>query len=131
MRITGSITFDIQITEDVPRPKPIVLTIFKENDMLNFTVDLPDDFNGQKFAGQVTITVGDNPPVLAATTAPGDKTAVGTLELGKVGDPARVEFRYVDAAGNLSQPSTSDGVVVDVTPPPTPGPITFVITGDA
>jgi len=132
MRISGTITFDIQITEDIPQPKPIAFTIKREFDMLNFTVDLPDDFNGQKFGGQVTITVGDNLPVLAATTKPGDTSAAGTLDVpAAVGNPVRVEFRYVDTAGNLSQPATADGVVVDITPPPTPGPITFVVSIDA
>jgi hypothetical protein len=122
-----------------PNPKPLKLVITEEFpstgdtqmvDMLAFKVQLPtppiepnDIVNGQ-----LTVQIGDNEPEVIITTK--DQLEVEGL-VGEQDSTVNMTFVYIDDSGNTSEePSTLIGTLTDTFPPPKPGVLGLVVTGE-
>lgn len=115
----------------VPKPGPVSFHVTQEDgNMLVFTVSLPAEPEGFNdiASGELTVTIeGSAPAVMptakGATEVPGLKGAQGaTLALS---------FVYIDDAGNRSEASKLEGVVLsDTLPPATPGALAITVTGE-
>lgn len=107
----------------------IVLPIFKdgENDMLKFYLALPEKSAPDVVSRELTVSIAGGEPLVY--TLAGDATQSEEF-VGSDNDQVTGTLVDVDDAGNKSQPSDFLFALVDTIPPPTPGTVGLVVTGE-
>lgn len=99
--------------------------------MITFDVQLPalpDDPTNEIASGELTIVVDGGAPDVRAVAR--DATLVTGLS-GPQDSTVELSFVYIDNAGNKSAtPSTASVVLTDTVPPPNPGALGVVVTGE-
>lgn len=108
------------------KPGKVSITLKEENGMLNFVLDLPVSSAADVVARELTVVVDG---VVSAETLAGD--AVVSAEYSGV-DNAVVSGSLVDVddAGNRSEPSEFNYVLVDNIAPPAPGAVGMRVTAE-
>ena len=125
----------------VSRPHSIHLVVIGEQDMaIKFEVALEDptlktpaDW-AEIASGELVVTIGDQAPIALTTTKVMQETpprqVVDDRFVGPQGTFVRMDFNYVDDAGNRSAVITATQELLDTVPPVAPGSIGLVITGE-
>ena len=114
-------------------PGPISFTVESEmsNDILEFKVNLdswPDPDDTDVVSGELEVEVDG--AVVAVREVPFGEREVTGLE-GPENSFVRVTFAFVDNAGNRSNPpAEASGQLTDTIDPPTPGQLSFMVTGE-
>ena len=98
--------------------------------MLIFDVVLPaiPEAPSDIVGGRLTYVIAEVEAVVVDTAVGQEKVEVLR---GNDGDTVALSFVWVDDAGNESvEPSTLEAVLVDTFPPPNPGELGIVVTGE-
>jgi len=110
-----------------PGPVQIVITGESDMDQIQFKVVLPPVSAPDVTEREVSVKVGD-------AEAGVSKLDKGALEItglnGNEGAEVKVELVDIDNAGNRSPASTASITLVDTVPPPQPGQIGLMVTGE-
>lgn len=121
---------------EVPSPGTLQIRYVRMREMaIEFAVALPalppEATPDKVDHGQLTVdTTLNGAPVHNVLRTERDQTEVPGIT-GDVNTNFRLEYIYVDPAGNVSvTPSVLEGVLVDTFPPPNPGELGIRITGE-
>ena len=98
-------------------------------DRITFNVALPAPPEGPNDIVSGELSVKIDGELVSTTNVTLDDTEVGPFD-GPQDSIVDLEYRYVDDAGNKSEPSTAQFTLVDTVPPPAPGSLGVAITGE-